>query len=343
MAEASLFPSKDWLGLVRLSEAAFIAVRGAEARDFLQGLLSQDMRLLAPDTSLAAALLTPQGKFCHWLSLYTLPESAMGNDGNRELIVIECPNHEAMMDCGRQLRRHLLREAVSLRPLSGYSSYRLLPHPNDNLRLHANPSLNSPHLPNLASCCGSYPDPCHPAFGWRLIGPTATLESLFQREVWCDSTAYQSWRIALGIPDPLLDMEKEKTLLLEAGLDELNSISWDKGCYMGQELTARTKYRALIKRRLIPFKAIGTAAIASLQKGDELVVLGKEGEEVNIGLVTSLAENWAMVRVELARLAKPWEGQLVYKAGKLGMEEWALRIDPPAWLAQSLTQRQHQG
>jgi folate-binding protein YgfZ len=47
-------------------------------------------------------------------------------------------------------------------------------------------------------------------------------------------------------------MESEKTVLLEAGFDELGGISWTKGCYMGQELTARTKYRGLIKRRLVP-------------------------------------------------------------------------------------------
>ena len=43
----------------------------------------------------------------------------------------------------------------------------------------------------------------------------------------------------------------EKTVLLEAGFDELNGISWTKGCYMGQELTARTRYRGLVKRRLV--------------------------------------------------------------------------------------------
>ena len=41
-------------------------------------------------------------------------------------------------------------------------------------------------------------------------------------------------------------------MLLEAGFDELNGVSWTKGCYMGQELTARTKYRGLVKRRLVP-------------------------------------------------------------------------------------------
>ncbi len=56
----------------------------------------------------------------------------------------------------------------------------------------------------------------------------------------------------LGLPDGSRDLDAEKTVLLEAGFDELNGVSWTKGCYMGQELTARTKYRGLVKRRLVP-------------------------------------------------------------------------------------------
>ena len=44
---------------------------------------------------------------------------------------------------------------------------------------------------------------------------------------------------------------------MEAGFDELNGVSWSKGCYMGQELTARTKYRGLVKRRLVPVRIEG--------------------------------------------------------------------------------------
>jgi folate-binding protein YgfZ len=62
-------------------------------------------------------------------------------------------------------------------------------------------------------------------------------------------------RLVLGLPDGARDLEPEKTVLLEAGFDELNGVSWTKGCYMGQELTARTKYRGLVKRRLVPVSA----------------------------------------------------------------------------------------
>jgi hypothetical protein len=52
-------------------------------------------------------------------------------------------------------------------------------------------------------------------------------------------------------------MAPEQSVLLEGGFDELRGISWTKGCYMGQELTARTRYRGLLKRRLVPVAVDG--------------------------------------------------------------------------------------
>ena len=61
------------------------------------------------------------------------------------------------------------------------------------------------------------------------------------------------------MPDGSRDLRVEKALLLESGFDELNGVDWKKGCYMGQELTARTKYRGLVRKRLMPVKIEGPA------------------------------------------------------------------------------------
>ena len=66
------------------------------------------------------------------------------------------------------------------------------------------------------------------------------------------ATDYSAPRDALGPPDGAPVLEPEKTLLLKTGFAELTGVAWDKGCYMGQELTARTKYRGLVKRQLLP-------------------------------------------------------------------------------------------
>ena len=65
---------------------------------------------------------------------------------------------------------------------------------------------------------------------------------------------FESLRLSLSIPDFSVDAIKEKSLLLEMRFDELNGISWEKGCYMGQEITARMKYRGLAKRKIFGVK-----------------------------------------------------------------------------------------
>ena len=69
--------------------------------------------------------------------------------------------------------------------------------------------------------------------------------------------AYDIHRLALGLPDGSRDLTLEKATLLENGFDELHGIDWNKGCYIGQELTARTKYRGLVKKRLVPVDITG--------------------------------------------------------------------------------------
>ncbi len=94
---------------------------------------------------------------------------------------------------------------------------------------------------------GAVPDPRLPAAGWRAIGGDAADLS----------DQYDLHRLCLGLPDGSADLRAEQTVLLEAGFDELHGVSWEKGCYMGQELTARTKYRGLLKRRLVPVRIAG--------------------------------------------------------------------------------------
>ena len=97
---------------------------------------------------------------------------------------------------------------------------------------------------------GASPDPRLPEAGWRHLTPVPTTADAMPED-------YDAHRLALGLPDGSRDMEPEHSVLLEAGFDELHGISWTKGCYMGQELTARTRYRGLVKRRLVPVEVEG--------------------------------------------------------------------------------------
>jgi folate-binding protein YgfZ len=129
-----------------------------------------------------------------------------------------------------------------------------------------------------------------------------------------DAAAWDAHRISLGLPDGSRDLEAEKTVLLEAGFDELNGVSWSKGCYMGQELTARTKYRGLVKRRLVPVTIEGPAPAP----GTPILRNGTEA-----GVLRSVAGGMGMALLRLEALGGP-----------LACGAAHLTPRPPAWLDQ---------
>jgi folate-binding protein YgfZ len=98
-------------------------------------------------------------------------------------------------------------------------------------------------------------------------------------------------RLELGVPDGSRDLIVDKALLLENGFDELNGVDWQKGCYMGQELTARTKYRALIRKRLFPVRIEGALPAPGTS-------IYKDGQEVGELRSGSGQRALAMLRLE---------------------------------------------
>lgn len=92
---------------------------------------------------------------------------------------------------------------------------------------------------------GSFPDPRLAALGFRAIQPNTAAD---------DETAYHAHRIALGVPDSS-DIPPETLFPLDCNFEELHGVDFDKGCYVGQELTARMKHRATARKRILPISA----------------------------------------------------------------------------------------
>lgn len=208
-----------------LPERGVVAVGGEDRVSFLQGLVSNDVAAAAPGRAVWAAFLTPQGK---WLA-----DFFVHSDGQQLLLDAETAQIPMLV---QRLGRYRLRAAVTVAPAADYRV---------SVAWDGDPPDGA-----LAA-----PDPRLPEAGWRLLA-TAPLAT--------NATAsdYDAHRLSLGLPDGSRDMEAEKSILLEAGFDELHGVSWSKGCYLGQELTARTKYRGLIKRRLVPVAIDGPAPAA---------------------------------------------------------------------------------
>jgi hypothetical protein len=198
-----------------------VEVAGEDRVPFLQGLVSNDVAEAAPGRAVWAALLSPQGK---WLADFFILAA-----GDR--LLIDCARDQAPMLVQR-LSRFRLRSRVTVAEAAGFAVH-----------------VAWDGRPDLPPDVVVAPDPRLPDAGWRIL----TLSVLATNASEAD---WDTHRLALGLPD-IADLEPDRTLLLEAGFAELNGVSWNKGCYMGQELTARTRYRGLVKRRLVPVGIAG--------------------------------------------------------------------------------------
>ena len=245
-----------------------VTVTGDDRVAFLQGLVSNDVDRVAPDRAVHAAFLTAQGKYLHDFFIVAL------GDG----LVLDC-EADRRGDLLRRLRLYRLRSKVDLRDtgdafavFAGFGDGVL-----DSVGLPAERGAARPIGDGLV-----FVDSRLAALGVRFILPAETATSTLVGLGLAEGTQedYDAMRIPLGVPDSSRDITVEKSTLMESGFDELNGISWDKGCYMGQELTARTKYRGLVKRRLVPVTADGPLP----PPGTPIVRNGREVGELRGGI-----------------------------------------------------------
>ena len=257
--------------IAALPDHAVISLSGEDRAGFLQGLVSNDVTQAAPGRAIWSALLTPQGR---WLADFFIL-----SDGTQ--LLLDCERSQADMII-QKLGRFKLRAKIVL-------------------------ALTDWHVGVAwggAPCQGiSAPDPRLPEAGFRILSPTPIKANATEAK-------WQAHRIALGLPDGSRDLEAERSLLLEAGFDELNGVSWSKGCYMGQELTARTRYRGLVKKRLLPVQ------------GERALQPGKifDGAQ-EVGEIRSVAGDRGLAFVRLDRLA-----------GELTADGQRVTVQMPDWV-----------
>ncbi len=248
---------------VVLEDRGILAVSGPDRRAFLQGLVSNDVEKIAADRAIYAALLTAQGKYLHDFIMVAAGEAIwLDAEAGR------------LADLRRRLSMYRLRAKVTLDELPDLAVAAVF---GDGvcgvLALPEQPGAARPFAGGVALV-----DPRLMALGARVILPRQEIrETLIAAGIAeADFAAYDRHRLALGIPDGSRDLIVEKSILLESGFDELNGVDWQKGCYIGQELTARTKYRGLIKKRLFPVRIDGPAPAS----GTILSLDGKEAGEM---------------------------------------------------------------
>ncbi|RMD86803.1 MAG: folate-binding protein, partial [Alphaproteobacteria bacterium] len=246
---------------------------------------------------LYAALLTPQGKYL--FDFFLVP------DGDRILLDCEGARRDDLM---RRLMLYRLRARVEIVDVSAdFAVWALL----------GDAAMELPGMPGaMAPLAGGivFRDPRTAEIGWRAILPAGVTPAFAKGS----PARYEHLRVTLGLPDGSRDLEVEKTLALEANFDLLGAIDFDKGCYVGQEITARTKHRGKVRRRLIPVEVAGEEPVA---RGQAILVADRP-----VGELRSVSGSSAIALLRLEALQD---------APSLRLEggEREVRLRRPDWLA----------
>ncbi len=273
-------------GYTILETRGLLRAAGPDARSFLQGMVSNDVTKVGPECAVWSAFLTPQGKFLH--------EFFMTEEPGGEALLLDC--EAARLDdlCSR-LTRYKLRANVELTGVSADHTVAAI------FGVGALEALGLPAELGVTTPFGGgviFVDPRLAGLGARAVLPQAGAEAVLEDAGFAAAApaSYDTLRIELGVPDGSRDLEVERSPLLENGFDELHGVDWDKGCFMGQELTARTKYRALIKKRLLPVAIEGPAP----EPGTQVTAEGKDA-----GVLRSSVDGMGLALLRLDRLEAP--------------------------------------
>lgn len=268
-----------------LPDRAVIRVSGPDRVSFLQGLVSNNIETISPEKSGYGALLSPQGKFLFDFFVYHQDEDSL---------LIECErgeNGERAAELFKKLRMYKLRAKAELTDVS--DSYDVIAvfgkDALSSLSLDATPGATAHMADGIKAV-----DPRLAAMGARVLLPKnalAEMAAIGAEE--SDVETYHQMRVMLGIPNGSEEMEVDKSILLESGFEELGGVDFKKGCYMGQELTARTKYRGLVRKRLLPVRIDGPAP----NTGTPIMNGDKEA-----GIIRSVHGEFGLALVRLERV-----------------------------------------
>lgn len=250
------------------SRWAVLKASGPTLRDYLQGQITQDIKKLTPESGIHACLLSPQGKAVSELYIF--------EGFNSELILLTPTSHA--VSTVERLRRfalgHQLRigvvDSLAICSTQGANAAEIL----------SSFDLSEPADQWLASSRSSLDDtiavvmPERPRGFW-IISSRENIDKILSQHQQMDEDEFEAMRIIRGFPDFGREWD-ESVHPLNANLIEFDGVSFDKGCYVGQEITARMNWRGGIKKKLyrvaiegepatLPCPVLTTAKIGELK------------------------------------------------------------------------------
>ena len=239
--------------VVILEKRGVILVSGEDAKDFLQNIITNDINKVSNKNSVFAALLTPQGKYLN------------------EFFVVQ-NNKGYLLDCSENSTKELIKDLSKYKlrskvEIEEFSSEFVIGVINDSKFKELQDELKSNENTITYRDTPIFLDPRNKKLGARIISNIEklylTIKKLNLSII--DNKEYFSLAHKLGVPEKGLLNLKDQLFGLEANFEELQAIDFKKGCFIGQENTARMKLKNKLRRRLLPI-----SSSEKLNIGDEI-------------------------------------------------------------------------
>jgi len=278
-----------YLSTCLLKSRTLIRVSGRDSNKLLQGLITNDMMELqgSQSSSIYSMLLNAQGRCMFDTLLYKL-------DNSKEEYMVEVDS--SVTDTViKHMKLYKLRSKVSFEDCSSYKVYAMF---MDNKTLISKEDILSSFNHEDAFV---FTDPRTDLMGLRLIVKQngAGESALIDNYQLTDSNEYTNHRLALGVSEG--HAEVHGVMPLELNLALLNGVSFNKGCYIGQELVARTHHTGVIRKRIMPLKVL------SANTGNEHVQLGaaiRSNKNKRIGKLIAMNDNCGLGLMRLQETLK---------------------------------------
>ena len=286
-----------------LEDRGLLFIQGADTKEFLQNLITNDINKVDDDNSCFASLLTPQGKY---LFDFLLVKHKNG-------YFIDCEKKQ-VDELFKQLNAYKLRSKIEILNLSNEFVVAAFSHEKfltfKGAKDFAGSTLKYNEDPVLL-------DPRNKKLGGRLI---INLEKLYLslkkldfKSI--DNIEYYKFSHKLGIPQKDTEQLRNKLFGIECNFVEMNGIDFKKGCYVGQENTSRIHLKNKLSKRLLPIEIIN----GKLKEGDKILINDQE-----IGKVL-IDNNYPFALVKY--LNDNFDPAAEYKS-----ENSILRINKPGWI-----------
>jgi folate-binding protein YgfZ len=274
--------------------------------DWLQGLITNDVLLVSQTRSIYSALLSPQGKILFDFFIIA--------DGDNFLLDCEKERRDELM---KRLHMYRLRSVVEIEVVPDLQVAALY---SERAMEGAGLLMDSAGTTKEGYGGTVFVDPRCAALGARLVARAEPLADAMEEAMisLTGEAYYNERRLALGVPDGSLDLVPDKAFALESNLEELAGVSFSKGCFIGQEVTARTKHKATLRKRILPVH--GSSPLP--QSG---TVISADRSE--IGTLLSGQDKQALALVRLDRWQAAIEKDVEVKADDIPLE-----IEVPPWL-----------